>query len=131
MTGVRKRDVIISKLAYAMQGVLEESADLGITMDVLEAKAAEIEQHLERDFASNPHAHKTKFLQILRNLRDENNSQLRLRVAVGHLEVSDFMSMSAIELAPEQVRNLGMSCLKIVADLLQGPTSNQGSGGLQ
>ena len=103
MTGVRKRDVIIAKLAGAMRAVLEESADLGITIDVLEKKAAEIEELLERDFASNPHAHKTKFLQILRNLRDENNSQLRLRVAVGHLECSELMVLSAIEMAPEQV----------------------------
>lgn len=87
-----------------MRAVLEESADLGITMEVLEKKAIEIEQLLERDFASNPHGHKTKFLQLLRNLRDENNSQLRLRVAVGHLECQELMVLSAIEMAPEQVQ---------------------------
>jgi transcription elongation factor S-II len=105
ITGVRKRDVIIAKLTGAMRCVLEEeSGDLGITMEAIEQKSVDIERLLERDFAANQHAHKTKFLQILRNLRDENNSQLRLRVVVGHLDCEELMVLSAIEMAPEQVQ---------------------------
>ena len=49
-------------------------------------------------------AKKTKFLQLLRNLRDESNGQLRLRVALSHLTPSDLVTMSATELAPEEVQ---------------------------
>jgi transcription elongation factor S-II len=102
VTGVRKRDVIIAKLAGAMSGVLETS-ELGLTRETIEEKAAEVEALLERDFAANPHAHKTKFLMLLRNLRD--NSDLRLRLAVGHLECAELMALSAAEMAPEHVQN--------------------------
>ncbi len=102
VTGVRKRDSIIAKLAGAMSAVLEMT-ELGLTQEIVESKAAEVEALLERDFAANPHAHKTKFLVLLRNLRD--NSDLRLRVAVGHLECSELLALSAQEMAPEHVQN--------------------------
>ncbi len=102
VTGVRKRDVIIAKLAGAMSGVLE-TPELGLTRDAVEEKAAEVEALLERDFAANPHAHKTKFVLLLRNLRD--NSDLRLRLTVGHLDCTELMALSPAEMAPEHVQN--------------------------
>jgi hypothetical protein len=104
ITGERKRDTIIAKLNGAMRAVLADAADLDITEESLWAKATEIEAILNRDYASNPHQHKTKFLQLVRNLRDEKNSQLRVRVAVGYLECEELLKLSAIDLAPEDVQ---------------------------
>lgn len=49
-------------------------------------------------------SHKTKFLQLIRNLRDPQNPQLRLRVAVGHMGPAELVSASPTELAPEEVK---------------------------
>ena len=104
VTGVKKRDTIIAKLAGAMRAVLDESSELGITMSMVEERAAAIEEVLERDFGANDHGHKTKFLQLVRNLRNEGNTQLRLRVVVGHLSCDELMTLTAVEMAPEQVQ---------------------------
>ena len=104
VTGVKKRDTIIAKLASAMRAVLDESAELGITMSMVEERAAAIEEVLERDFGTNEHGHRTKFLQLVRNLRNEGNTQLRLRVVVGHLSCDELMTLTAVEMAPEQVQ---------------------------
>ena len=104
ITGVRQRDVIIAKLAGALKSVLAEAEDLGLTFQKLEQKAQDIEEALESELGNKALAKKTKFLQLVRNLRDESNAQLRLRVALGHLEPVDLVTMSAAELAPEEVR---------------------------
>lgn len=104
ITGVRKRDVIIAKLAGILRGVLDEVPDLGLTEEATEKKAIDIEAALERQLSGNPHEHKTKYLQLVRNLRDEGNSQLRLRVALGHLAPEDLVTLSAADLAPEDVQ---------------------------
>lgn len=104
VTNDRKRDVIIAKLAAAMASVLDEAPDMELTMDAVEAMAQHVEAALHAQFERDEHAHKTKFLQLLRSLRDATNPSLRLRVMVGHLAPAELVQLSATELAPEQVQ---------------------------
>ena len=104
ITGVKRRDTIIAKLAAAMNTVVMDAPDLGLSEDIVEQKAIEIESMLDSTLGRDPHAHKTKFLQLLRNLRDENNAQLRVRVAVGHISPEDLINLSATEMASEEAR---------------------------
>lgn len=48
--------------------------------------------------------HKEKFLQLVRNMRNPKNPQLRLRVAVGHMQAAELVAASPTELAPEEVQ---------------------------
>lgn len=101
--------------------MLDEATELGFTQEVLEQKAAQVEAALEANFRNDEHVHKTKFLQLLRNLRDEKNPQLRLRLMVrlvciahthsvclsratfqvGHITADELVTMSATEMAAE------------------------------
>lgn len=55
ITGDKRRDVIICKLAGAMSQVLEEGSDFGLTQEALEQKAMDIEVELTRVFGKDPH----------------------------------------------------------------------------
>lgn len=55
ITGDKKRDVIICKLASAMGMVLEEGSDCGLAQEALDVKATEIEVELARVYGKDPH----------------------------------------------------------------------------
>ncbi|XP_070823442.1 transcription elongation factor A protein 3 isoform X3 [Chaetodon trifascialis] len=101
-TGVSVRDKCIEMLAAALR-TDNDFKDFGANC---ESMAAEIEDHIYQEIKATDMKYKNRVRSRISNLKDPKNPGLRRNVLAGSIELSRIASMSAEEMASDELKQL-------------------------
>ncbi|XP_032375000.1 transcription elongation factor A protein 3 isoform X3 [Etheostoma spectabile] len=101
-TGDSVRDKCIEMLAAALR-TNDDFKDFGTNCDSM---AAEIEDHIYQETKATDMKYKNRVRSRISNLKDPKNPGLRRNVLAGSIDLSRIASMSAEEMASDELRNL-------------------------
>ncbi|XP_030251071.1 transcription elongation factor A protein 3 isoform X5 [Sparus aurata] len=101
-TGVSIRDKCIEMLAAALR-TDNDYKDFGTNCDSM---AAEIEDHIYQEIKATDMKYKNRVRSRISNLKDPKNPGLRRNVLAGSIELSRIASMSAEEMASDELKQL-------------------------
>ncbi|XP_073341384.1 transcription elongation factor A protein 3 isoform X2 [Pagrus major] len=101
-TGVSIRDKCIEMLAAALR-TDNDFKDFGTNCDSM---AAEIEDHIYQEIKATDMKYKNRVRSRISNLKDPKNPGLRRNVLAGSIELSRIASMSAEEMASDELKQL-------------------------
>uniref|UniRef100_A0A3B3BXL8 Transcription elongation factor n=1 Tax=Oryzias melastigma TaxID=30732 RepID=A0A3B3BXL8_ORYME len=101
-TGDSVRDKCIEMLAAALR-TDNDHKDFGVNCDSM---AAEIEDHIYQETRATDMKYKNRVRSRISNLKDPKNPGLRRNVLAGSIELSRIASMSAEEMASDELKQL-------------------------
>ncbi|XP_072250665.1 transcription elongation factor A protein 3 isoform X4 [Leuresthes tenuis] len=101
-TGVSIRDKCIEMLAAALR-TDNDYKDFGANCDSM---AAEIEDHIYQEIKATDMKYKNRVRSRISNLKDPKNPGLRKNVLAGNIEMSRIATMSAEEMASDELKQL-------------------------
>ncbi|XP_056618652.1 transcription elongation factor A protein 3 isoform X8 [Triplophysa dalaica] len=101
-TGVSIRDKCIEMLAAALR-TDDDYKDFGANCETM---AAEIEDHIYQEIKATDMKYKNRIRSRMSNLKDPKNPNLRKNVLAGAIELSRIASMTAEEMASDELKQL-------------------------
>ncbi|XP_041962929.1 transcription elongation factor A protein 3 isoform X15 [Alosa sapidissima] len=102
LTGDSVRDKCIEMLAAALR-TDDDYKDYGTNCDSV---AAEIEDHVYKEFRATDMKYKNRVRSRISNLKDPKNPNLRKNVLAGSIELIRFATMTAEEMASDELKEL-------------------------
>ncbi|XP_062395241.1 transcription elongation factor A protein 3 isoform X2 [Sardina pilchardus] len=102
LTGDSVRDKCIEMLTAALR-TDDDYKDYGTNCDSM---AAEIEDHVYKEFRATDMKYKNRVRSRISNLKDPKNPNLRKNVLAGSIELLRFATMSAEEMASDELKEL-------------------------
>ncbi|XP_076136659.1 transcription elongation factor A protein 3 isoform X7 [Alosa pseudoharengus] len=102
LTGDSVRDKCIEMLAAALR-TDDDYKDYGTNCDSV---AAEIEDHVYKEFRATDMKYKNRVRSRISNLKDPKNPNLRKNVLAGSIELVRFATMTAEEMASDELKEL-------------------------